>query len=203
MCLIDWLASLFYLFICKVNHQSAMKLHPSTHSHLKIRHPKEGHFNSHCVKPPLPAQRTREWMAHTNQRLLGSNVKQRGNVKRSALGECSLRKDTLEWKLRMKGRFSSQICRWTSRWSVSRLLNWTHPINSLTHSSKWTDRPTINFISTARFTTTRIIIKMKSGRIGTGMYPFSFLENKKKKLPTSAWSCKTGKRNYESHPFFS
>jgi hypothetical protein len=79
---------------------------------LKIRHPKEGHFNSHCVKPPLPAQRTRqmnEWMAHTNQRLLGSNVKQRGNVKRSALGECSLRKDTLEWKLRMKVDFHHKL----------------------------------------------------------------------------------------------
>jgi hypothetical protein len=174
---------------------------------LKIRHPKEGHFNSHCVKPPLPAQRTRqmnEWMAHTNQRLLGSNVKQRGNVKRSALGECSLRKDTLEWKLRMKVDFHHKfVGEGVDGVSTVKL---THPINSLTHSSKWTDRPTINFISTARFTTTRMIIKMKSGRIGTGMYPFSFpfLKNKKKKkkLPTSAWSCKTGKRNYESHPFF-
>ena len=50
-----------------------------------------------------------EWVAHTSQRLLGSNVKQRGNVKRSALGECSLRKDT-RVETANEGRFSSQIC---------------------------------------------------------------------------------------------
>jgi len=75
---------------------------------LKFRHPKEGHFNSHCVIPPLSAQRTHqinEWVAHTNQRLLGSNVRQRGNIKRSALGECFPKKKTLEWKLRMKVDF--------------------------------------------------------------------------------------------------
>ena len=78
----------------------------------KFRHPKEGHFNSHRAKPPLSAQRTHqmnEWVAHANQRLLGSNVKQRGNIKRSALGECSPRKDT-RVETANEGRVSSRNC---------------------------------------------------------------------------------------------
>jgi hypothetical protein len=52
------------------------------------------------------------------------------------------------------------------------------------------------------------MIKMNSGKIGTGKYPTPFFfspkkgKKKKGKNPDSAWSCKTGKRNYESHPFF-
>jgi len=91
-----------------------MKLHPSTHSHLKIRHPKEGHFNSHCVKPPLPAQRTRqmnEWMAHTNQRLLGSNVKTKGECKAFRIGGVLSKERHTRVETANEGRFSSQICR--------------------------------------------------------------------------------------------
>ena len=93
------------------------------YSSTQFRHPKEGHFNSHRVKPPLSAQRTHqvnEWAAHTNQRLLGSNVKKRGNIKRSALGECSQRKDT-RVETANEGGFSSQIC--SERVDVSQLLN--------------------------------------------------------------------------------
>lgn len=69
----------------------------------------EGHFNSHRVKPPLSAQRT--WLvAHAkSMSFLGSNMKQRGSIKRSALGECSLKRDT-RVETANEGRFSSQIC---------------------------------------------------------------------------------------------
>ena len=104
-----------YLFIFKS--QAVSNDFQMNWTHLLVhnfRHPKEGHFNSHRVKPPLSAQRIHqmnEWVAHTSQHLfLGSNVKQRGNIKRSALGECSLRKGHTRVETANEGRFSSQIC---------------------------------------------------------------------------------------------
>jgi hypothetical protein len=72
-------------------------IYSSTH----FRHPKEGHFNSHRVKPPLSAQRAHQMNEMGGPTLRQANVFfgfrrvcKRGNIKRSALGECSLKKDT-------------------------------------------------------------------------------------------------------------
>ena len=49
-----------------------------------FRHPKEGHFSSHRVKPPLSAQRTHqfnEWAAHAKSTsFLGSKREAKGGI---------------------------------------------------------------------------------------------------------------------------
>ena len=89
-----------------------MKLHPSTHSHVRSDIQRKVISTRIVSNPRFPLSapvQMNEWMAHTKQRLLGSNVKQRGNVKRSALGECSLRKRHTRVETANEGRFSSQI----------------------------------------------------------------------------------------------
>jgi hypothetical protein len=76
-------------------------------NHIKserIRHPKEGRFNSHRVNPRFPL--SAPWGGPLLLMSFGFNIA-RGIIKRSALGEYSKR--TLEWKLRMIYRFSSLI----------------------------------------------------------------------------------------------
>jgi hypothetical protein len=97
---------------------------------------------------------------------LGSNVKQRGNVKRSALGECSLRKDT-RVETANEGRFSSQIC------SERVEMESTVFLNSLTllskglpfHSlSKWPNHPRLfksSLAHTLHSTTAQTTVKRK------------------------------------------
>jgi hypothetical protein len=74
----------------------------------KFRHPKEGHFNSHCVKPPLSTQRSHQmngWVAHTSQRLFGFKHETKGEYKVFRIGGVLPKEKTLEWKLRMKVGF--------------------------------------------------------------------------------------------------
>ena len=154
----NWPAYLIFIyFICKSTSQQWNEMDPSTHPlHLKSDIQRKVISARIVSNPRFPLSAPVKWMngwPTLNRRLLGSNVKQRGNVKRSALGECSLRKDTLEWKLRMKVGFHHKfVGRRTSRWS--QLLNWLTQLISLPHfpsGSKWTNRLTINFISTVHF----------------------------------------------------
>jgi len=65
-----------------------------------------------CQTPAFrSAHLPNEWVvAHAKSTsFLGSNMKQRGSIKRSALGECSLKKDT-RVETANEGRFSSQVC---------------------------------------------------------------------------------------------
>jgi hypothetical protein len=143
---------------------------------LEFRHPKEGHFNSHHVKPPLSAQRAHqmnEWVAHTKSTsFLGSDAKQRRNIKRSALGECSLRRDT-RVETANEGRFSSQVC--SERVDLSQLLDdspkFFMRVQTTLNPVKATTR-LVNFISALHSFILKIKRRMDSGKIGTGKYPF-------------------------------
>jgi hypothetical protein len=84
--------------LCGQRHLNEMT-HPLIH--WQDQTSKGRSFQLASCQPPLSAQRTKSMVAHANQCFLGSTW-QRGNIKRSALGECSLIGRTLEWKLRMK-----------------------------------------------------------------------------------------------------
>jgi len=73
-----------------------------------IRHPKEGHFNSHRVNPHFPLSAPSQWWPTLINVFWVQHSK--GECKTFRTGGVLSNWRTLEWKLRMKGRFSSHIC---------------------------------------------------------------------------------------------
>lgn len=90
----------------------------------KIRHPKEGHFNSHHVNPRFPLSAPSQWWPTLNQCFSGFNMT-KGEYKAFCTGGVLSNWRTLEWKLRMKVCFHHKFV--VNEWMES-TIKLTHPI---------------------------------------------------------------------------